>query len=117
MRKRSPRTKLFIKKYIEEFNPKNPSIEVMELFNNTKLPSSSYLNTSTRGKNINELSLDQLEYVAYNLKNGSEKMKLICRLRFLCKLYNDREEEGITEKEFDSIMEDEFKKENDEIDF
>lgn len=120
MKRESPRTRLLKMKYLKGFNPKKPTVELIKRFKEEQLPKSSYLNTNTRGKYINELTLDQAEYISYALKNGSDKLKLLCKLYYFCRLYKNLEEEGMTEEEFDMFVEEEFNdnnEQNSDIDF
>ena len=120
MKKESPRTRLFKIKFVENFNPKKPNSELVKLFKEEKLPNSSYLNSNTRGKFVNELTLDQAEYIAYELQNGTDKIKLLVKLYYFCRLYKNLKEERMSEEEFDMFLEEEFgnkKTDDDIIDF
>ena len=96
-------------KYIVGYNPKKPSVELQSIIKETQLPKSGYLNTTMRGKFISELTIDELEYVGFDLKNGQDKLKMICKLDYFIRLYNILDKEGITEKEFDELVAEEFK--------
>ena len=106
--KLNPRARLFHRKYIVGYNPKNPSNDLMELIRNTTLPKSGYLNTTMRGKPITELTIDELEYVGFDLRNGQDKLKMMCKLYYFIKLHTMLDTEGISEEDFDELVKDEF---------
>ena len=114
MKRVSPRVKLFQVKYVDNFNPKEPSEDLIDLFKETTLPKSSYLNKGTRGKLVSELTLDQAEFIAFDLENGSDKMKDLVRLFFFCKLYANLEKEKMSEEDFDMFVKEEFTKNKDD---
>ena len=104
--------RMFQIQHLDDFNPKKPTVGLVKLFKETQLPKSSYLNSNTRGKFVNELTLDQAEYISYELENGADKMKMLVKLYYFCRLYKNLEEEGMSEIMFDKFVDEEFQKEN-----
>ncbi len=101
----TPRGRIFKAKYLSEYNPYNPSVTLLEEFENTFLPKSGYLNKNTRGKPLSELTLDQLEWVAFELENGSEKLRFLAKLDFYIRLVQDGIEQSIMESEMETVFE------------
>lgn len=108
----NPRARLFHKKYIAGYNPKSPSSELMDLIKNTTLPKSGYLNTSMRGKPIIDLTIDELEYIGFDLRNGQDKLKMMCKLYYFIKLFLALDTERISEEDFDMLVKEEFDEQN-----
>lgn len=87
--KSSPKERVFIKKYIDTFNPINPSKKLMEHLDTIILPKSSYLNKETRGKKLLELSLDKVEYLFGRCEHCTSDIKLIARVVYYIKWYSE----------------------------
>ena len=73
---------MFYNSYIVDFNPYEPKKELIELLENTVTPSSGGVTSSKRGLKISEIDIELAEYMFYELKMKSEKLKTIAGLRY-----------------------------------
>ena len=93
----SPKERAFIKKYINTFNPINPAEKLMEHIDTIILPKSGYLNTSTRGKKLIDLELDQVEYLFNRCKQCTADIKLISKVLYYIMWYKEVVDTGDSE--------------------
>ena len=100
----NPRAKNIKRKLFLDLDVKNPSEETMNYLKDTKLPKSGYLNTGTRGKLLTALTLDQLEYIAFNCKQCTDFVKLKSLVAYFIKLYQHLSENDFTEEEYDEMI-------------
>lgn len=100
----NPRAKNITRKLFLNLNIKNPSEETRNYLENTRLPKSGYLNTGTRGKLLTELTLDQLEYIAFNCKQCTDFIKSKSLVAYFIELYQNLEENDFTEDEYDEMV-------------
>lgn len=102
----SPRVKLMMKKLANGFNPFNPTVELANEVKRITLPSSGYLGKAMRGKTLKELTLEQLEYYAFDLKQGDEKNKFVAKLYYFYRLTKVMEDEGLTRADIMEMVDD-----------
>ena len=105
----SPRARLMRRKLLDGFNPFKPTDLLKVEVNDIVLPQSKYLGTAMRGKALKELTLEQLEYYAFDLKQGDEKAKLIAKLYYFVRLTKVMEEERLTREDIMEMVNDTFK--------
>lgn len=118
----SPRAKLMRKKLLNGFNPFEPTELLNEEVKAITLPNSGYLGKAMQGKTLEDLTLEQLEYYAFYLKQGDEKNKFIAKMYYFVRLTHIMEKERITKEEIMEMVSDEFTedaktKSDDDLDF
>ena len=113
----SPKERAFIKKYIDSFNPISPSQKLMLYLDTITLPKSGYLNTSTRGKKLIDLEQDQIEYLSNRCKQCPSDMKLVSKVLYYIKWYEELLESSDEEDKqlYEEIFREDFSSYN--IDF
>lgn len=104
----SPRVKLMRKRLTKDFNPFNPTDELVAEVRKITLPKSNYIGTAMRGKTFKELTLEQLEYYAFDLKQGDEKNKFVAKLYYFYRLTKVMDEEGLTREDIMEMVDDTF---------
>ena len=82
---------IYRKKYIKNFNPENPSDEILDVLSKEKTNGTSRLNPATRNKYLTEFNIDQLEFLAFKYDNASDRLKLLAQLQFFIKLNQELE--------------------------
>jgi len=100
---KTPKGKLFYKRYVENFDPYNPSEVLVEKLNKEVVPNSSYITKNMRGISFNELTIDGASYIGYEAKMGTEDKRLLAKLKYFIELAKDEtiEKEEIEELLFD----------------
>jgi len=100
--------KMFERKFKKDFDARNPTNELMQLIKDERLSKSRWFNPDTKGKLLTELSLEQLEYIAFRLENGSHKLHIIAELYYFIRLYLDLENQGLNEDDFEWALTEHF---------
>lgn len=100
--------RMFERKLKKGFNPTEPSNELMEAINKERLSKSRWFNPDTKGKLLTELSLDQLEYIAFRLENGSHRLHTLAELYYFIRLYEELDNQGLNEDDFEWAFKEHF---------
>lgn len=90
----SPKEKLFISKYIDTFNPITPSEKLMKYLATIKVPKAGYITNSMRGKQLLDLEDDAIDYLAHRCKQCTGDMKLMAKVLYYIKWYEELLEDG-----------------------
>ena len=92
--------KMFERKFKKKFNPIEPNEELVEVIKSERLSKSRWFNPDTKGKLLTELSLDQIEYIAFKLENGSHRLHILAELYYFIRLYQELEKQSLDEEDF-----------------
>ena len=92
--------RMFERKLRKDFNPTDPSVELLKSINEERLSKSRWFNPDTKGKLLTELSIDQLEYIAFKLENGSHRLHILAELYYFIRLYEELDKQGLDEDDF-----------------
>jgi len=92
--------RMFERKLRKGFNPTDPSAELLKSINEERLSKSRWFNPDTKGKLLTELSIDQLEYIAFKLENGSHRLHILAELYYFIRLYEELDKQGLDEEDF-----------------
>lgn len=92
------------KKFLNGFNPEAPTDEVIEAISKVSTNSTSRLNSGTRNKKLTDLTLEQLEFVAFEFKNSNKLHKLLSQIQFFIVLSQDLEARFLNRTEFKELF-------------
>lgn len=100
--------RMFERKFRKGFNPTEPNDELMGIINEERLSKSRWFNPDTKGKLLTELSIDQLEYIAFRLENGSHRLHILAELYYFIRLYQELDKQGLDEEDFNWAFKEHF---------
>ncbi len=92
------------RKFLNGFNPEAPSNDTMSAISKVSTNSTSRLNSGTRNKQLTDLTLEQLEFVAFEFKNSNKLHKLLSQMLFFIKLSDDLEARFINRIEYKELF-------------
>jgi hypothetical protein len=87
--------KVYYKKYVETFDPFNPSEELVALIGTKTVSSSDYIAKALRKKPYNEMTLEETAYIGYQANRGTDDGILMARMQHFILLAR----EGLLSKE------------------
>lgn len=99
----TPKSKLFYNRYVKNFNPYNPSDNLLGVLNESRLPKSGYLNKETRGLLISEIDIEQASYIGYSCEKISEEFRLLGKIKYFIEMAKDN---TITKVEMQELLSD-----------
>ena len=71
---------MFKRKFIDTFNPKEPSDKLMKHLDSIILPSSGYLSKTYHKSKLLDLEPDGIDYIAYRCKGCTSEVALMAKL-------------------------------------
>jgi hypothetical protein len=74
--------KVYYKKYVETFDPFNPSEELVALIGTKTVSSSDYIAKALRKKPYNEMTVEEAAYVGYQANRGTDDGILMARMQY-----------------------------------
>ncbi len=86
------------------FIHRKPTDEVIEAISKVSTNSTSRLNSGTRNKKLTDLTLEQLEFVAFEFKNSNKLHKLLSQIQFFIVLSQDLEARFLNRTEFKELF-------------
>ena len=99
---------ILLKKYTKDFDPRQPSVELLDAIRNTKSPKHASLTAGTRDKSLSELPMDTIEYIAYELNFRTTITKLYAKFQYYIMLYERLHEVGMDDDDFREVIREEF---------
>jgi len=110
-KRENPKARAFKLKFLDTFNPKEPSEKLMQHLQEVVLPKSGYLNVQDRGQKLLDLELDRIEYIAYRCEQCTAEQVLKSQLVYYIKWWEELELEGDTEDKinFETLFREDFK--------
>ena len=78
----TPMGKVYYKKYVETFDPFNPSEELVALIGTKTVSSSDYIAKALRKKPYNEMTVEEAAYVGYQANRGTDDGILMARMQY-----------------------------------
>lgn len=78
----TPIGKVYYKKYVESFDPFNPTEELVAIISTKVVSSSDYISKSLRKKPFNELTIEDAAYIGYQANRGTDDSILMARLQY-----------------------------------
>lgn len=91
----TPMGKVYYKKYVETFDPFNPSEELVALISTKTVSSSDYIAKALRKKPYNEMTLEETAYIGYQANRGTDDNILMARMQYFILIAG----EGLLSKE------------------
>jgi len=91
----TPMGKVYYKKYVETFDPFNPSEELVALIGTKIVSSSDYIAKALRKKPYNEMTVEEAAYVGYQANRGTDDGILMARMQYFILIAR----EGLLSKE------------------
>lgn len=100
---KTPKGKLFYNKFVKDFDPYNPSEQLLSELRGWRTPKSGYISPAKRDISLGTMDFETSEYIAYTARMGSEDIRTLAKLRYFILLAMD---EDITKSEVEELMED-----------
>lgn len=98
---KTPKAKLFYKRYVEDFNPYEPKKELLEILESKRVSSSGYIKPALRGKKFSEITIEDASYIGYEAKMGTDDSRLLAKLKYYIELTKD---ESITKDDIEELL-------------
>lgn len=96
------------RKYLKEFDPREPTDELLDAIKNTRSPKHASLSKGLRDVSLSELPMDTLEYIAYELNFRTTITKFYAKLQYYILMYENLHNIGIDENDFKDAVKEEF---------
>ena len=102
---------MFKRKFIDTFNPKEPSEKLMKHLDSIVLPCSGYLTKAYREVKLLDLAPDAIDYIAYRCKQCPSELSLMAKIVNYIDTWKEIDEDGDNEDKYhyEQEFKDEFK--------